>query len=148
MASAIAASSLLACTGAGAPPPAHDRVAPAQRSPIAAPRGLAVFERHCATCHAIGCNRVGPRLGGVVGRAAGSVADFDGYTVEMRYSGITWTPAQLDELVRAPQALVHRSWMEAIDPVTDAGQREALVDFIRRGDTSADRCPPAAPPPR
>ncbi len=129
VATAALAASVLACTS---PPPS---ALPAG--------GREVFERHCAACHSIACNRVGPRLAGVVGRPAGSVPDFDGYTVEMRYSGIVWTPDQLDALVRDPQRVVHRSWMEALEPVPDATQRARLVEFLRSGDTSADRCPNA-----
>lgn len=102
--------------------------------------GRAVFEQHCAACHAIACNRVGPRLAGVVGRAAGAVLDFNGYSVEMRYSGILWTPERLDALVSAPETVVHLSWMEALDPVPDAAGRAALIAFLQSGDTSADRC--------
>jgi len=39
--------------------------------------GKAVFDKRCGGCHAIDRDKEGPRLGGVVGRRAGSVAGFE-----------------------------------------------------------------------
>ena len=38
--------------------------------------GQALFQRHCSGCHALDDDHEGPRLGGVVGRAASTVKTF------------------------------------------------------------------------
>ena len=48
-------------------------------------RGKQLFERRCSGCHALDLNKEGPRLRGVYGRKAASVADFD-YSEALRAS--------------------------------------------------------------
>ena len=59
----------LAMLGNGASEAALDGVGDAARGKI-------VFEKRCTGCHAMDADREGPRLGGVFGRKAGSVAGF------------------------------------------------------------------------
>lgn len=63
--------------------------------------GEALFREECRKCHAPDADHpsYGPVLLGVVGRGAGSVADYE-YSEAMRNSGIVWTEAAL------------RAWME------------------------------------
>lgn len=51
----------------------------------------AFFSAGCIACHAIECNKAGPKLGDLMGRRAGSVPDFDSYSDVMKNSSIIWT---------------------------------------------------------
>jgi len=66
--------------------------------------GEALFDKECRRCHAVDAtdDSYGPPLENVVGRAAGSVEDYD-YSIALEASGIVWTPAAL------------RAWLEDND---------------------------------
>lgn len=62
----------------------------------------------CTACHtteADGPNKVGPNLHGIIGRKAGTKADFT-YSDAMKASGITWDAAKIDAYITKPSALV------------------------------------------
>ncbi len=59
----------------------------------------------CQACHAVEDNDLGPRHRGVVGRRAGSVADYN-YSAALKSSGLTWDEATLDRWLTNPSALV------------------------------------------
>lgn len=65
--------------------------------------GKTVFAR-CAMCHsvALGENRLGPTLAGIVGRKAGAVPGYN-YSPAMKNSGVTWTPDALDAYLANPR---------------------------------------------
>ncbi|WP_234038251.1 cytochrome c family protein [Erythrobacter sp. YJ-T3-07] len=71
--------------------------------PAAGEKAFAV----CTTCHSVeaGVNKTGPSLHGVVGREAGSIADFN-YSDANKSSGITWTPEELFVYLADPQATI------------------------------------------
>lgn len=77
-------------------------------SPIAqaadAVRGKSLFVA-CAACHNTLDGAVGPRLAGVIGRAAGSRSDFR-YSAAMRTSGIKWTEETMLKYLKDPQGLI------------------------------------------
>lgn len=66
--------------------------------------GGETFKRKCGACHTLDQARVGPPLGGVVGRQAGT-ADFSRY-VGLKDVDFTWTPELLDEYLADPTAFV------------------------------------------
>jgi cytochrome c len=67
--------------------------------------GKTVFKA-CAACHALDqANRVGPGLGGIVGRKAGSVPGFR-YSDAMKNSDIVWDVATLDVYLESPQKAI------------------------------------------
>lgn len=105
-----------------------------------AARGRALFERHCALCHAAGATpggAVGPDLGGVVGRAAASVPGYT-YTRALKASQLRWDAATLSSFLAAPTRQVPGTAMTVAVP--DAAQREALIAFL-----ATTRAPGAAP---
>src|ERR1700757_5175224 len=58
--------------------------------------GKALFEKRCGGCHALDRDKEGPRLGGVYGRIAGTVASFQ-YSDALKSSGIKWNEETLDK---------------------------------------------------
>jgi cytochrome c len=68
--------------------------------------GKKVFNQ-CRACHVLDdkTNRVGPHLGGVIGRKAGSVEGFS-YSDAMKNSGITWDEESLEKYLKDPKAAV------------------------------------------
>jgi cytochrome c len=61
----------------------------------------------CQTCHAVeaGVNKIGPSLAGIVGRQAGTVANYT-YSAANKNSGITWSEAKLFQYLENPQRVV------------------------------------------
>lgn len=72
--------------------------------------GATVFKK-CMSCHAIGegaKTKVGPELNGVVGRPAGSIADFK-YSQAMLDAGkggLVWSPETLTQFLHKPRDFV------------------------------------------
>ena len=69
--------------------------------------GQKAFKQQCGLCHdtAVGKNRVGPSLFGVVGRKTGSVEGFH-YSDGNKNSGLTWDGATLDKYLTDPRGTV------------------------------------------
>ncbi|WP_296099323.1 cytochrome c family protein [uncultured Agrobacterium sp.] len=70
----------------------------------------------CASCHNIDNprTRLGPHLMGVVGRRAGSVADYPNYSQAMKdagASGLVWDEAALREFLSSPKKKVPGTFM-------------------------------------
>jgi len=60
----------------------------------------------CAACHATDhANRVGPGLGGLIGRKAGTVPGFP-YSDAMKESDVVWDAKILNAYVESPQQVV------------------------------------------
>jgi cytochrome c len=66
----------------------------------------------CKPCHATepGVNSIGPTLHGIVGSPAATTTRFD-YSNALRASGITWTPAKLNQFIERPRRVVPGSIM-------------------------------------
>ena len=104
-------------------------------------RGEDLFRERCIVCHAIGCNRTGPRLSGVVGRKAGSLPDFSGYSDGLRNAQWTWTEELVSQWIADPTKLVPGTRMTgAFRRVDNAEERRLVIQFIKRADTSLDLC--------
>lgn len=65
-------------------------------------RGSALFRSKCFACHSLDADRVGPRLGGVFGRAAGTVPGF-AYSPAVAGAGIIWDWPSLDLWLAGPR---------------------------------------------
>ena len=67
--------------------------------------GKTIFKA-CAACHATDhANRVGPGLGGLIGRKAGTVPGFP-YSDAMKESDVVWDAKILNAYVESPQQVV------------------------------------------
>jgi cytochrome c len=97
-----------------------------------AAKGRAAFVRQCAICHTVergGDNRFGPNLFGIVGRKAGTVADF-GYTnaFKMR-ANWEWTEDALGGWVMFPGMMVPGTAMGVFQGVAEH-DRDDLVAYL------------------
>jgi cytochrome c len=103
-------------------------------------RGRDLFRLHCIGCHAIECNRSGPKLGGVLGRPAGTVPDFHGYSAAMKGSGIVWTEETLNGFLASPGSYVPHNAMAGFGALDAAADRKDLIEFLASPDSSLDLC--------
>jgi len=94
-----------------------------------ATRGKVVFEKRCTGCHALDGDREGPRLAGIFGRKAGSVAGFD-YSVGLKNSGMTWNESTLEKWLSDPDMVVPDTKMDFHVP--KAQERSDLIAYFKR----------------
>lgn len=94
-----------------------------------AARGKVVFEKRCTGCHSMDANREGPRLAGVFGRKAGSVAGFD-YSAGLKNSGLTWDEATLERWLSDPDMVVPDNKMDFHVP--KAQERSDLIAYFKQ----------------
>jgi cytochrome c len=92
-------------------------------------RGKALFERRCTGCHTMETDREGPRLAGVYGRKAGSVAGFN-YSAALKNSGVTWNDATLERWLSDPDMVVKDSNMDFSVP--KAEERRDLIAYLKQ----------------
>jgi cytochrome c len=90
--------------------------------------GKVLFEKRCTGCHSLERNKEGPRLAGVYGRKAGSVADFS-YSNGLKSSKITWDGAMLDRWLTDPDAVVRDNDMAF--HVSNPRERADIIEFLR-----------------
>ena len=91
-----------------------------------ADRGMVLYQA-CEACHSIDDNDIGPRHRGVVGRRAGSIADYS-YSTALRNSGLTWDEATLDRWLINPSALVPGTKM--FFQIGDAQKRADVIAYL------------------
>jgi cytochrome c len=89
--------------------------------------GREVFERRCTGCHAVDRDKSGPRLGGVYGRRAGTVAGF-AYSDALRKSGVVWERSTLERWLSDPDSVVPENDMAF--RVKDAQERAAILAYL------------------
>ncbi|MDI4238756.1 cytochrome c family protein [Bradyrhizobium sp. Arg237L] len=93
-----------------------------------AEHGKTVFKA-CAACHATDhANRVGPGLGGIIGRKAGTAPGFR-YSDAMKKYGIVWDAKTVDAYLESPQKVVpgNRMTYAGVNNPTD---RTDLVAYL------------------
>ena len=91
-------------------------------------RGEALYQSRCMKCHTISMNDVGPRHQNVLGRRAGSVADFT-YSAALKSSNIVWTEDTLDRWLTNPEALIPGQEMDV--RVRSAPDRRLLIGYLK-----------------
>jgi cytochrome c len=74
-------------------------------------------------------DREGPRLAGVYGRKAGSVAGFS-YSAGLKNSGITWNDATLEKWLSDPDSMVPDNQMGFRVP--KAQERSDLIAYFKQ----------------
>jgi cytochrome c len=100
-----------------------------------AANGEKIFKK-CATCHGIGDTKkpVGPNLTGVIGRTAGTQADFvDKYSKAMKEAGaagLVWTEAEIDVYITDPKKKVPGNKM-AFPGLKKPEERADVIAYIK-----------------
>lgn len=93
-----------------------------------ADHGKSVFKA-CMACHTTDQNnRVGPGLGGVVGRKAGTAAGFN-YSSAMKNSDIVWDAASLDAFLESPKKAVPGNKMPFAG-IKDQAARADVIGYL------------------
>ena len=90
--------------------------------------GQALFERRCSGCHALDADHEGPRLRGVVGRAAGSVKTFQ-YSEALKNAKHIWNEANLDKWLTDTESVVPDNDMSF--QVPKAEERAAIILYLK-----------------
>jgi cytochrome c len=118
---------LVACAFAAA-----TAIAGATEAPVATPvpgdaaHGKTLYQA-CQACHSIDENDLGPKHRGVIGRRAGSLADYN-YSLALKNSGLTWNPTTLDRWLSNPSALVPGTKMYF--QIADAQTRADIIAYL------------------
>lgn len=95
-----------------------------------AEHGKLIFQA-CATCHATDqTNRVGPGLGGLIGRKAGTAPGFR-YSEAMKKSDIVWDAKILNAYLESPQKVVPGNKMPYAG-LKNPTERADLVDYLAK----------------
>ena len=92
-----------------------------------AARGKILYQG-CESCHSIDDNDVGPKHRGVVGRRAGSIADY-AYSPALKNSELTWDEATLDRWLINPSALVPGTKM--FFRIDDPQKRADIIAYLK-----------------
>jgi len=91
--------------------------------------GRALFAERCTACHALDRNKIGPSLGGVVGRRAGSAAGYD-YSAALKNAGLVWSADNLERWLADPRAFIPGVKMPI--RVLDAPSRKDIVAYLQK----------------
>ncbi|MGH7153078.1 MAG: cytochrome c oxidase assembly protein [Acetobacteraceae bacterium] len=131
------------------PKNAEDLARFADRPPDPA-AGRELFTTVCAECHTLDHNKVGPALGGLIGRQAGTVPGYP-YSEALAHADFTWTAATLDKWLAGPQAFVPGTQMpySLPDPVRRhdiIAYLETLKASVKTGQATTTTTKPSPPP--
>jgi len=90
--------------------------------------GERVFKK-CVACHSLTKNKMGPALGNIFGKKAGSVKGYR-YSKAMRNSDIIWTDCSLDEFLFKPRKYIKGTKMR-FSGIRKKSQREAVIKYLK-----------------
>jgi len=93
-----------------------------------AAKGKTVFESRCTGCHSLATNRIGPALGTVIGRVAGTNPGFS-YSPALKAAGHTWDAEKLATWLTNPQAFVPGAVMPF--RLGDAEERKNVAAYFQ-----------------
>jgi cytochrome c2 len=89
------------------------------------------FNNACRTCHTIreGENRQGPTLHKIVGRKAGSLADYN-YSSAMKEAGFVWDEDKLARFIAKPDDVVPGNNMKPYGGLASTDDAAQIVAFL------------------
>ena len=93
--------------------------------------GQLAFNNACRTCHSVkeGDNRLGPNLHKIVGRKAGSLANY-GYSAAMKNADFVWDKGKLDQFITDPDAVVRDNRMKPYGGLASADTRAKVIGYL------------------
>ena len=97
---------------------------------VSASDGEKVFKK-CAACHSInkgGANKIGPALWGVLGRQAGSIADYK-YSKALAAHGKSWTFEEMNGFLIKPKDWIKGTKM-AFAGLKNENDRAAVILYM------------------
>jgi cytochrome c oxidase assembly protein Cox11 len=108
-------------------PQAAQDLARLAATPADPAEGAALFTAKCAACHALDHNKIGPALGHLIGRKAGTAPGYP-YSPALAAADLAWTPANLATWLANPQAVIPGALMPA--PATTAQDRADIIAYL------------------
>lgn len=90
--------------------------------------GETTYKAKCSGCHSLDANRIGPAHRGIVGRRIATVPGFSYSSALKKIKGV-WSPARLDQWLKAPQKFAPGSKMFLAVP--DAAQRQNIIAYLQ-----------------
>ena len=89
--------------------------------------GAELFDSVCEECH--GAAATAPTLRGIIGRPAGSLESFDGYSEALKAKkSLTWTTANLNLFLKSPKDFVPGTLMYKTVP--DEKDRADIIAYL------------------
>ena len=106
-------------------------------------KGREVYLSYCIACHSFACNRDGaeafsPKLAKLIGRKAGNLDGFTGYSDNLRMSEIIWTEEVLQSFFTDPKDVMPGMTNLEYHKVATSNQAIHLVAFLKTEDPSVD----------
>ena len=83
----------------------------------------------CVSCHSLTKNKMGPALGNIFGKKAGSVEGYR-YSKAMRNSDIIWTDCTLDQFLIKPRKYIKGTKMR-FSGLKKKSQRDAVIKYLK-----------------
>ena len=90
--------------------------------------GEKIFKR-CVSCHSLTKNKMGPALGNIFGKKAGSVKGYR-YSKAMRNSDIIWADCSLDKFLFKPRKYIKGTKMR-FSGLKKKSQRDAVIKYLK-----------------
>jgi cytochrome c len=105
--------------------------APQEPARANAQSGQLAFNNACRTCHTTkeGDNRLGPNLNNIIGRKAGSLANY-GYSSAMKNADFVWDKEKLDRFIAKPDEVVPGNSMKPYGGLASAEDRGKVIAFL------------------
>jgi cytochrome c len=99
--------------------------------------GQLTFNNACRTCHTTkeGDNRLGPNLHKIIGRKAGSLANY-GYSSAMKGADFVWDKEKLNRFIAKPDEVVPGNNMKPYGGLTSAEDRAKVIEFLESASTN------------
>ena len=90
--------------------------------------GKKIFKR-CTSCHSLTKNKMGPSLGNIFDKKAGTVKGYR-YSKAMKKSNIIWTDCTLDQFLIKPRKYIKDTKMR-FSGLKKKSQRDAVIKYLK-----------------